>query len=214
MIGPDRGGSIADENVMMAWSAISTMVFSVVAFLQFYTIHRAIFVLPLSINIMKRILAIALVCTFTACRQKPAIENESIKPKKIEQANWLVGTWFSKSGERSNYERWNKSNDSTYVGRSYSIQHGDTVSAESVTLVQQGEAITYIPIVQGQNNNMPVMFTLVSSDSNKLIFENPAHDFPQIITYWRVPPDSLVAEISGMINGEHHAQKFPMRRVE
>jgi hypothetical protein len=163
---------------------------------------------------MRTNLAIALLCLIMACSQKPTIENQSIKAKKIEQANWLVGTWFSKSGERSNYERWNKSNDSTYLGRSYSIQHGDTVSAESVTLVQQGETITYIPIVQGQNNNMPVMFTLVSSDSNKLIFENPSHDFPQIITYWRVPPDSLIAEISGLINGEHHAQKFPMRRVE
>ena len=129
---------------------------------------------------MKRNLVIALICTLTACSQKPTIENESIKPKKIEQANWLVGTWFSKSGERSNYETWNKYNDSTYVGSSYAIQHGDTVSAESITLVQQGEEINYIPTVQGQNNDMPVMFKLVSSDSNKLIFENPAHDFPQI----------------------------------
>ena len=163
---------------------------------------------------MKSNLAIALICIFTACDQKPTIENESIKLKKIEQAHWLVGTWFSKSGERSNYERWNKYNDSTYLGRSYSIQHGDTVSAESITLVQHGEEINYIPMVRGQNNDMPVMFKLVSSDSNKLIFENPAHDFPQIITYRRVPPDSLIAEISGMINGEHQAQKFPMRRVE
>jgi len=163
---------------------------------------------------MKRNLAIALICTFAACRQKPSVENESIKPKKIAQANWLVGTWFSESGERSNYETWNIYNDSIYVGRSFSIQRGDTVSSESIKLVQQGEEINYIPTVQGQNNDMPVMFELVSSDSNKLIFENPTHDFPQIITYWSVPPDSLIAEISGMINGQHHAQKFPMRRVE
>ena len=163
---------------------------------------------------MKRNLAIALICMLTACSQKPTIENESVKPKKIAQANWLVGTWFSKSGERSSYERWNKSNDSTYVGRSYTIQHGDTVSAESIKLVQRGGQINYVPTVQGQNNDMPIMFKLVSSDSNKLTFENPAHDFPQIITYWRVPPDSLIAEISGMINGEHHVEKFPMRRLE
>jgi len=163
---------------------------------------------------MKRNLAIALICAFTACSQKPPIENESVKPKKIAQANWLVGTWFSESGERRNYETWNIYNDSIYVGRSFSIQRGDTVSSESIKLVQQGEEINYIPTVQGQNNDMPVMFELVSSDSNKLIFENPTHDFPQIIIYRSVPPDSLIAEISGMINGQHHAQKFPMRRVE
>lgn len=163
---------------------------------------------------MKRNLALALICAFTACSQKPTVGNESIKPKKIAQANWLVGTWFSESGERSNYESWNKYNDSTYLGRSYSIQRGDTVSSESIKLVQQGEVVNYIPTVQGQNNDMPVMFKLVSSDSNKLVFENATHDFPQVITYLSVPPDSLIAEISGMINEERQAQKFPMRRVE
>ena len=163
---------------------------------------------------MKRNLAIALICTFGACSQKPTIENELIKPKKIAQANWLFGTWVSESGGRSNYETWNKYNDSTYVGRSYSIQHDDTVSSESIKLVQQGEEINYIPTVQGQNNDMPVMFKLVSSESNELTFENPTHDFPQIIKYRSVPPDSLIAEISGMINGEHHAEKISMRRLE
>ena len=165
---------------------------------------------------MKIILRITLICVLTACNNpKTAPENEPIsQPKKIAQADWLVGTWSGKSTERSNYETWEKDNDSTYVGKSYSIQQGDTVSSESFKLVQQGEAINYIPTVQGQNNDMPVVFTLTSSDSNKLIFENPAHDFPQKITYRRVAPDSLVAEISGQIKGERHAQQFPMRRVE
>lgn len=174
------------------------------------------FVHLLSISIMRINLVIALICTLTACNNpKIATENEPISlPKKIAQASWLVGSWASTSKERSNYETWEKYNDSTYVGRSYSVQQGDTVSFESIKLVQQGEAINYIPTVRGQNNDMPVMFILISSDSNKLIFENPAHDFPQRITYRMMSPDSLIAEISGLINGEHHAQKFPMRRVE
>ncbi len=165
---------------------------------------------------MKINLAIALICILTACNKpKTATENEPISlPKKIAQASWLVGTWSGKSKARTNYETWEKYNDSTYLGRSYSIQQGDTVSSESIKLVQQGEAISYIPTVDGQNNDMPVVFTLISSDSNRLIFENSAHDFPQRITYQMVSQDSLIAEISGLINGEHHAQEFPMRRVE
>lgn len=185
---------------------------------HFYNLRRdhPVMFVHLLQHIMKINLVIALICTLTACNNsKPATENEPIRlPKKIGQASWLVGTWVGKSKERSNYETWEKSNDSTYVGTSYSIQQGDTVSSESFKLAQQGEVITYVPTVQGQNNNMPVMFTLTSLDSNKLIFENPEHDFPQVITYWSVPPDSLIAEISGVINGEQRAQKFPMRRVE
>jgi|SRR5687768_10743451 len=165
---------------------------------------------------MKINLAIALSCALMACNKpKIATENEPISPpKKIAQASWLIGTWSGKLKDRINYETWEKYNDSTFVGRSYSIQQGDTVSSESIKLVQRGEAINYIPTVQGQNNDMAVMFTLTSSDSSKLIFENPAHDFPQIITYRMISQDSLIAEISGLINGKHHAQEFPMRREE
>ena len=186
---------------------------------HFYNLRRGHFVkfvYLLSKNDMKTNLVIALTCALTACNTpQPQAETEVMKPvKKIAEAGWLVGTWSGNSGERSNYETWEKYNDSTYVGRSYSIQVGDTVSSESIRLVQQGEIINYIPTVEGQNNDMPVMFTLISSDSNKLIFENPAHDFPQRITYRMVSHDSLIAEISGLINGEPHAQEFPMRRVE
>jgi len=165
---------------------------------------------------MKINLVIAFTCVLAACSTpQPQAETEAMKPaKKIAEAGWLVGTWSGNSGERSTYENWEKYNDSTYVGRSYSIQQGDTVSSESIRLVQQGKVINYIPTVEGQNNDMPVMFTLISSDSNKLIFENPAHDFPQRVTYRMVSPDSLIAEISGLINGKQHAQEFPMHRVE
>jgi hypothetical protein len=161
-------------------------------------------------------LGIALICTLSTCNNpKPASVHEPTgQPNKIAQASWLLGTWSSHFAERSNFETWTKFNDSTYLGRSYSIRKGDTVSSESIKLIQQGKSIHYIPTVQGQNNDTPVMFTLTSSDSKTLVFENPAHDFPQRIVYKTAPPDSLIAEISGLVNGEIRAQKFSMRREE
>lgn len=47
-----------------------------------------------------------------------------------------------------------------------------------------------------------------------LVFENPMHDFPQIISYTKITCDSLVAQISGEKNGQERKQAFPMKRVE
>ena len=164
---------------------------------------------------MNRILS-ALFIVLLACDTKPQTENHGSNklPKRIEATGWLIGMWSAQLNDRSSFEEWKKFNDSVYVGRSYSIDKGDTVSSESIKLVQQGEEIHYIPTVKDQNNNMPVAFRLTLLDSSTMIFENQAHDFPQRITYRRISPDSLVAEISGTIKGEYNAQQFPMRMVE
>jgi hypothetical protein len=47
-----------------------------------------------------------------------------------------------------------------------------------------------------------------------MIFENPAHDFPQFISYTKITTDSLVAEISGTKNGQARKQRFPMKRIK
>jgi hypothetical protein len=68
--------------------------------------------------------------------------------------------------------------------------------------------------VKDQNAGLPVAFTLTQASENRLVFENPAHDFPQKITYTRITGDSLLAEISGTINSEEKSQQFPMTRVK
>ena len=133
--------------------------------------------------------------------------------KKIETASWLIGTWSGPSTEKgTNYETWKKYNDTTFVGSSFSIQHDDTIPSESIRLVQQGEEVSYVPTVEGQNSDLPVAFKLIFMDSVKMIFENKTHDFPQNISYQKISQDSLVAEISGTIKGTYHAEQFPMRR--
>ncbi|HYI77263.1 MAG TPA: DUF6265 family protein [Chryseolinea sp.] len=165
---------------------------------------------------MKCIFVTVFSCALIACNnQKAVVSNELDKrERKIVQASWLIGKWSNTGKQRHDYETWKKYNDSTYLGKSYSIENGDTVSSESIKLVEDSEGIYYIPVVQGQNNNLPVSFKLIVVDANKLVFENPAHEFPQRISYQLVSVDSLVAEISGMIKGEHRARQFPMRRME
>jgi hypothetical protein len=67
--------------------------------------------------------------------------------------------------------------------------------------------------VANQNLGLPVKFKEKSIKEQEFIFENLDHDFPQTITYTRISADSLVAEISGIKDGEARRQRFPMKRL-
>lgn len=164
----------------------------------------------------KTLLTIALL-SISACKQatKPAAENPVVeKPdySAMQQLNWLEGTWKNETKEGLGIETWSRENDSVYNGRSFFIIGKDTVSSESIRLEQRGKEILYIPVVKGQNDGKPVTFPLVQANNDQWIFENPKHDFPTKISYTRIGQDSLLAEISGVIEGKASSQQFAMGR--
>ena len=135
------------------------------------------------------------------------------KSNPISHAKWLIGSWKNQSAKTVDIETWKKLNDSTFIGRSYSLTGADTVSSEHIRLEQHKGKLYYIPTVKNQNGGKAVTFTLTSSNNKHLVFENPEHDFPQKITYTLITNDSLVAEISGTKKGRQKAIQFPMKRV-
>lgn len=167
---------------------------------------------------MKNTFLLALICALFSCTNPGSKNVDQVASKEsareIEKASWLIGKWNNISEDGSIVEMWEKFNDSIYVGKSYFIRGTDTVSSESIKLVQDGNELSYVPTVKNQNDGQPVRFKLISSDSNKLIFKNRAHDFPQTISYYQLSSDSLLAEISGLVKGELRSEKFPMRRVK
>lgn len=103
-------------------------------------------------------------------------------------------------------------NDSTFSGDSYFINTKDTVHFESIQLVQKAEELTYIATVVGQNNEQPVAFKLTSDTDDTFTFENPAHDYPQKISYKKVSGTSLIASISGKQQGKQSTESYAMNK--
>ncbi len=158
-----------------------------------------------------------MIASFVLCsnstNSKTSELNES-KYSNIKKTTWLIGKWQSISAEGLMQEIWIKKDDSTFIGSSFFIVGKDTVSSECISLEERGKELFYIPTVKNQNEGKPIIFTLTSLNSNQLVFENPNHDFPQKITYIQVTSDSLVATISGVINGKEKSQDFPMARAK
>lgn len=170
---------------------------------------------------MKKFVAIALLIVFgmSSCgdnnQEKVGVDSVTKEPSYdiIAKYEWLAGTWQNTSTEGVATEKWEIASDSVYMGRSYFVVGNDTVSSEKLSLEQKGRELFYVPTVKDQNNNKAVYFKMTSSTESQVIFENPEHDFPQKITYSRVAADSMVAEISGVVEGKPQMQQFPMRRI-
>lgn len=133
---------------------------------------------------------------------------------QLQQAHWLIGTWVTPIPEGPLYETWRAVSPEELAGRSYLVTASDTVTFESIRMVETKGKLYYIPTVQDQNNNQPVQFEATHVYEDELIFENPTHDFPQKIVYTRVASDSLVAVVSGVENGKVREEKFRMKRVQ
>ena len=165
-----------------------------------------------TINCILILIAATTILSCTNSDQKGVNRNHKITYGEIEKAGWFIGKWENNSSEGKASEIWERKNDSVFAGISNFIIRGDTVSSETISLEQIGNKLFYIPNVKGQNNGLPVRFVLTFSTTNQLVFENPGHDFHQKITYTQIKSDSLLAEISGMINGEQISRQFPMTR--
>lgn len=143
-------------------------------------------------------------------------QNEKIadaaEKNKLESLVWLEGSWEGVSPEGTASESWEKQGQNSIIGKGYFVNGKDTLSSETLRLEGRGNDVYYVPSVKSQNNGQPVEFKLTTSSGGRWIFENPEHDFPQLISYTRISDDSLVAEISGKIDGREQSQQFAMRR--
>ncbi|WP_199118510.1 DUF6265 family protein [Pedobacter sp. ASV28] len=157
---------------------------------------------------MKKKLFIALACILAFCSWNTKQKNE------IKKAIWLIGTWENKTSRGSLYEQWTKATPNELHGKSYMLKEKDTLVFETIRLVQEQGSMFYIPTVKNQNNNLPVRFALKTVSDSQLVFENPNHDFPQVISYTKINADSLIAKISGIKNGQERQQTFAMKRLK
>jgi hypothetical protein len=166
--------------------------------------------------------AIALTVLLTSCKNNDTPSklplSEDIKTTQrydqIKEFAWLEGVWQNKTKDGLYTEQWIKANDSVYTSQSTITTGKDTLFYETVVLDQKGDSLHYIVTTPKQKDAKPVSFTLVNFTANSYIFENKRNAFPQRITYNKITEDSLMAEISGTINGKPAVEQFPMKRKQ
>ncbi|HEX2013342.1 MAG TPA: DUF6265 family protein [Roseateles sp.] len=131
----------------------------------------------------------------------------------LERAAWLAGCWVQEDGEPGSVEQWTAPAGGVMLGVARTVKNGRTVAHEFLQIREQaGASLLYIAKPSGQAETQ---FLLAKSGEGELLFENPAHDFPQRIAYQRRSDGRLLARIEGRrANGETRTVDFPMRRTD
>jgi len=163
---------------------------------------------------MKNLYILFLILAFTSCKKEEK-QTEVIKKnyEKIEQLQWLIGSWTNITEEKQSFENWHKANDSTLKAHSYTIVESDTVFAERVTLQQIDSTVAFTVVAYKENDDKPITFVLNSNDS-VFTFENLKHDFPSKISYSNPEKDSIHAWIEGKMDKEPILVDFYYKRVK
>lgn len=129
----------------------------------------------------------------------------------LSRLHWLAGTWQWAKDGRVVTETWMPPAGNTMPGMSRTVADGATREYEFLLLREEAGRITYVAKPSGQDETI---FVLRSMKDNEVIFENPTHDFPQLIIYRLNPDGTLLAAIEGMDQGKVRRVEFPYRRIQ
>jgi len=129
----------------------------------------------------------------------------------VHKLAFLSGCWQAKFGAVEIEEQWLRPAGGSMVGVGRVVRGGKTVNIEFLTIREQDGVLTYTAKVTA--NKEPVPFRMTKLSASEVVFENPAHDFPQRILYRREANGGLFASVSGTQNGKARAEEIPFQRA-
>ena len=120
-------------------------------------------------------------------------EKDSIKPASFD---WILGKWkrVNEESGKNTFENWTKINELEYKGFGFTMQDSDTIWQENLALVNTNE--NWSLEVISPNQTTPTVFVVTRFKNSEFVCENPEHDFPTMIKYWKEGPN-LKAAVSG-----------------
>jgi hypothetical protein len=116
----------------------------------------------------------------------------------LDRLGWLSGCWELRAGTRTTMEMWMAPAGGLMIGGSRTVAGGAAQAFEHLRIQARGDTLVYTALPSGQ---APADFRSTSVSGSEVVFENQAHDFPQLIRYRRVGADSLVARVEGPAAG-------------
>jgi hypothetical protein len=150
------------------------------------------------LTLMRFLLALALV---------GSMSGRAAQPPKVALADlsWMSGSWSGAVRGIDMEEHWTAPKGNSMIGIHRDIAKRRTASFEFLRIEQQGEQIVYLSMPNGRSP--ATAFPLKEISGTRVVFENPAHDFPQRVIYWKDGND-LRARIEGTMNGKAGSEEW------
>jgi hypothetical protein len=127
----------------------------------------------------------------------------------VEALDWMAGCWSQPRPDGLTEEHWMKPSGGTMLGMSRTVRRGRTTAYEFLQIRDVGGKLAYVAKPSGQDETPFALKTLADGE---VVFENPAHDYPQRIMYRRHTDGTLTARIEGTRQGQVRGVDFPFKR--
>lgn len=131
-------------------------------------------------------------------------------PTSIATVAWLQGCWQDANARRTIEEHWMAPLGDSMSGLGRTVRGGRLAEFEAVVIRETASGLTYEARPSGQP---PAAFKAVSAGERTIVFEDPAHEFPQRVGYAQPDPSTLTAWIEGTREGKVRRIEFRYRRV-
>jgi hypothetical protein len=131
-------------------------------------------------------------------------------PPRVASLAWMTGTW-NQSNEKENVsESWLGPANGLMVATNLTTRPNGLKSFEFLRISETPEGFSYFASPGGRP---PVEFKMKEQGDQRVVFENPSHDFPRRIAYWR-DGEALLARTEGMMGGKPASEEWRFQRVK
>lgn len=156
---------------------------------------------------MRNLIALSLLFLFYAC-------TSDTKQQTVQPFTTLTGDWQMPEGDGFVTESWKQINDTLLEGRSDYRKGDSIIPFETIQLFLQKDSFYYKVKAAGQNNELPVAFTITSFSDSSFVAENKQHDFPKRISYTFINKDSIYARVDDGLTVPERKAEYYYKRVK
>jgi hypothetical protein len=148
-----------------------------------------------------------LVLTLVALAAFPAVADD---PKaRVKSLDWMTGTWSESRNEEVVTEAWVGPANGLMAAVNVTALPGGRHTFEHLRIIDTDEGFSYLASPSGR---APVEFKLKEQGDRRVVFENPAKEFPRRILYWR-EGEFLKARIEGVRGNRELKEEWTFARV-
>ncbi len=124
---------------------------------------------------------------------------------------FMAGCWRGPAGKGAVIEEYYTAPaENVMLGVSRYLRGDRVTGFEFTSIVREDSAIVVTPRPEGQK---PVPFRVTRLAKDSVVWENPAHDFPRLISYHLLPGDTLMARIEGPGRDGTRSEEWRMTRT-
>lgn len=132
-------------------------------------------------------------------------------PARIADFGFMAGCWQGGDAQSSMEEVWMRPAGGSMMGTSRVLAGGRTVFSEFVEVAEKPAGL--VMTVALGIGRPGVSFTRIAAGPDEVVFENPAHDFPQRIRYRKQSDTAVLARIEGVEKGEAKGEDYAFKKI-